>query len=105
MSIAFITLKMVFVLAWTTGDASNLSCQLEYQVHFVYSRMSSGPLTQSKFNTIMRCGTTETVAMELPLRIFGFMPPPSPLPSVALRSDASFFLCTYRVIFWKLSEC
>jgi hypothetical protein len=27
MPIAYITLKMVFVLAWTTGDASNLSCQ------------------------------------------------------------------------------
>jgi hypothetical protein len=32
---------MVFVLAWTTGDASNLSCQSLYHVAFVYSSMSS----------------------------------------------------------------
>ncbi len=42
-----------FVLAWITGDASNLSCQSRYQVHFVYSSMSSGIVTQSKFNSIM----------------------------------------------------
>ncbi len=36
-----ITLRMVSVLAWTIGDASSLSCQSVYQVHFVCS-MSSG---------------------------------------------------------------
>jgi hypothetical protein len=41
MVMAFIILKMVFVLAWTTGDASNLSCQSRYHVAFVYSSMSS----------------------------------------------------------------
>ncbi len=50
----FITLKMVFVLAWTTGDASNLS----FQVNFVYCSMSSGSATQSKSNNVIRCGTT-----------------------------------------------
>jgi hypothetical protein len=50
----FISLKMVFVLAWTTGDASNLS----FQVNFVYCSMSSGSATQSKSNNVIRCGTT-----------------------------------------------
>jgi hypothetical protein len=50
MPIASITLKMVFVLAWTIGDAS-LASQLLNQVHFVYSSMSSGLLTQSTFNS------------------------------------------------------
>jgi hypothetical protein len=45
--------------------------------------------------TIIRCGTTKKVAMEPPHRIFGFMP----LPSVAFRSAASFFLCKDGVIF------
>jgi hypothetical protein len=58
MSIASITLYMVFVLAWTIGDAS-LASQLLNQVHFVYSSMSSGVLICSKFNTIIKCGTTE----------------------------------------------
>ncbi len=31
MPIGFITLKMVFICAWTSGDASNLSCQSLYQ--------------------------------------------------------------------------
>ncbi|CAM6002934.1 unnamed protein product [Sphagnum balticum] len=35
----------------TTGDASNLSCQSLYQVHFVYSSKSSGIVTQSKSNS------------------------------------------------------
>jgi len=26
---------IVFILAWTTGDASNMSCQSLYQVNFV----------------------------------------------------------------------
>jgi hypothetical protein len=51
---------MVFVLAWTTGDANNLSSQSQYQVHFVYSSMSTGIVTQS----IIRCGTNEKVAVE-----------------------------------------
>jgi hypothetical protein len=88
MPIAFITLKMVFVLAWTIGDASSLACQSLNQVLFFYSSMSSGLLTLSKFNTVIRCDTTEKVAIDLPPRIFGF----TPLPSVALRSGASLFL-------------
>jgi hypothetical protein len=56
--------------------------------------MSGDLLTQSKFNTVIRHGTTEKVAMEPPPRIFGFMP----LPSAALGSTASFFLCMDRVI-------
>jgi hypothetical protein len=50
MPIAFITLKMVCSLARTTRDASNLSCQSLYQVHFVYRSKFSGIVTQSKFN-------------------------------------------------------
>jgi hypothetical protein len=88
MPIAFITLKMVFVLAWTIGDASSLACQSLNQVHFFYSSMSSGLLTVSKFNAVVRCDTTEKVAIDLPPWIFGF----TPLPSVALRSGASLFL-------------
>jgi len=90
MPIASITLKMVFVLAWTIGDAS-LASQLLNQVHFVYSSMSSGVSTRSKFNSVIKCGTTERLAMEQAPRTFGFMP----LLSVALRCDASFFFCTY----------
>jgi hypothetical protein len=44
MPITFITLRMVFVRAWTIGDASSLSSQLLHQVHFVYS-MSRGIMT------------------------------------------------------------
>jgi hypothetical protein len=44
MPITFITLKMVFVHAWTIGDASSLSSQLLQQVHFVCS-MSRGIMT------------------------------------------------------------
>jgi uncharacterized protein YqgC (DUF456 family) len=58
-SIPFITLKMVFVPAWTTGDASDLSGQSWYQVHFVYSMISIDIVTQSKFNSVIRCGTTK----------------------------------------------
>jgi hypothetical protein len=59
MPIAFITLKMVFVLAWTIGDASSLACQSWNQVLFFYSSMSSGLLTLSKFDTVIRCDTTD----------------------------------------------
>jgi hypothetical protein len=38
---------MVFVLIWTIGDASSLSFQLMYQIHFVWE-MSSGIVPQSK---------------------------------------------------------
>jgi hypothetical protein len=34
-------LSVMFVLAWTIGDASSLSCQSQYQVSFVCS-MSNG---------------------------------------------------------------
>jgi hypothetical protein len=60
-----------------------------------------GIVTQSRFNSIIRCGTTEKVAMEQPPWSFGFMP----LPFLALRSGASFILCLYEVILeteWKL---
>jgi hypothetical protein len=86
---------IVFVLAWTTGDASNMSCQSRYQVNFVYSSMSSGIVMQSKFNSsIIRSGTTEKVGMKLTPWCFSFMS----LPCVARRSGASFILCMYRVI-------
>jgi hypothetical protein len=39
-------------------------------------------------------GSSARVAIELPLLIFGFMP----LPSIGLRTAASFFLCMYGVI-------
>ncbi len=89
---------MVFVLAWTIGDASSLACQSLNQVHFVYSSMSRGLLTQSMFKSNIGSGTTENVAMEPPPWIFGFMP----LPTVALRSGVSFFLCMDRVFFLKI---
>jgi hypothetical protein len=54
MPITFITLKMVFVLAWTTGDASSLSHEfMTYHVHFVYNSMSSSVLVMHTFST---CG-------------------------------------------------
>ncbi len=68
MAITFITLKMVFVLARTISDASNLASKSENQFYLVYSSMSSGLLTQRKCNIVIRCGTTENVAMELPPR-------------------------------------
>ncbi len=45
MSITFITSKLVYVLAWTTGDTSNLFYQSLYQVCSVYSSTSSGAVT------------------------------------------------------------
>jgi hypothetical protein len=75
----FITLKMVFVLALTTGDASNLS----FQVNFVYCNMSSASATQSKFNNVIRCGTTPWS--------YAFM-------SLPFLHSASFNLCMYIVI-------
>jgi hypothetical protein len=73
---------MMFVLTWTTGgDASNLSGQsLCHQVHFVCSSMSSGIVKQSMFNSVVKCGITDTAAMEQPPWNFGFMP----LPFIAL---------------------
>ncbi len=44
--ISSIVLKMVFVSAWTIGDAnSSLSCQSLHQSHFLYSRISSDIVT------------------------------------------------------------
>jgi hypothetical protein len=60
----FIMLKMVFVLVWTTSKANNLSCQSLFQVHFVSSSMSSCSVPQSRFISIIICGTTKKVAME-----------------------------------------
>jgi hypothetical protein len=45
-------------------------------------------------NTVIRCDTTQKVAMEWPPWSFGFMP----LPFVALRSGASFVWSMHRVI-------
>jgi hypothetical protein len=67
-------LRVVFVLAWTIDDASSLSWWLLYQFHFVCS-LSSGIITPPKLNTILRCGTAEKVAMELPSH-FDFLPLP-----------------------------
>jgi hypothetical protein len=41
-------------------------CQVDHniEVHFVYNSMSTGIVTQSKFNILIRCGTNEKVAME-----------------------------------------
>jgi hypothetical protein len=89
---------MVFVLAWTTGDASNLSSQSQYQVHFVYSSMSTSIITQSKFNIIIRCGTNEKVVVEWCPWSFGFMP----LPFVALKSGASFVYGVILQTEWML---
>jgi hypothetical protein len=104
MPIAFINLRMVFVLVWTIGDASSLACQSLNQVHFIYSSMSGGLLAQSKFNSTIRCGSTEILAMEPPPRIFGFRL----LPSLEVRSGTSFYFFLYIYIytqsFWKLSE-
>jgi hypothetical protein len=63
MSIAFITLTIVFVLTWTIGDASRLSCQPLHWVQFV-SCMSSGVITLPWVDTIVKYGTIENVAME-----------------------------------------
>ncbi len=92
---AFITLRMVFVLAWTICDANNLTCQLllsssivcQLLLSFVCC-MCTGLVTwlNQLSDTVIRCDTTEKVAMEWPPWHFGFMP----LPSVALRSGASF---------------
>ncbi len=88
MPIAF---KMVYVLAWTIGDASSLASQSLNQFDVVYSSLSSGLLTWSKYNIVIRCGTTENHGAAS--QIFGFIP----LSSVAFRT-ASFLSCTYRVI-------
>ncbi len=40
MLIAFITLSMVFVLVWTIGDTSSVSCQSLYQIHSICSMSS-----------------------------------------------------------------
>jgi hypothetical protein len=65
---------MVFVLAWTIGDAPSLSCQSLHQAQFVCS-MSSGIITFPWLDTVIRCGTTEKVAMKPPHSI-DFLPSP-----------------------------
>ncbi len=92
MPIAFITLKMVFVLAWTIGDACSLSCQSYYQSCFVCS-MSSDIGAQSKFNTVIKCGTAKKVAKEPP---WSFLPA-STIPTTAVRGFFGRF-CMYGVI-------
>ncbi len=73
MWIKSIALQMVFVLAWTIGDASSLSCQPLSQPRFLYSTTSSGIVTWSKCNTVISCGTTGKVAIMEPPISFGFM--------------------------------
>jgi hypothetical protein len=85
---------MVFVLAWTIGDASSLSSQSLYQFHFVCS-MSCGIMKLPKSNTVLKCSTIEKVAMK-PCGHFDYLPQ----PFMPLRSGVSFLLCTERM--WKL---
>jgi hypothetical protein len=95
MQITFIKLRMVFVLAWTIGDASCLSCQSLYQFHFVWS-MSSGILTPPKSDTVIRLWYHWKGGHGASLVILiSWL-----LPSVLLRSGASFLLCTE--LMWKL---
>jgi hypothetical protein len=54
MPIAFITLKLVFVFAWTAGDSSNAFCQSLYHVLSGYSSMFSGRVTRSKLTRVIR---------------------------------------------------
>jgi hypothetical protein len=56
--------------------------------------MSSGIVKWSKFNTVIRCGTAEKVAMEPPPWSFGFMP----LPFVVLVSY--LFVLMYEQIYF-----
>jgi hypothetical protein len=73
MPIAFITLKMVFVHAWTTGDSSNVSCPSLYHVLSGYSSMSSGSVTQSKLTSFIR---GKMSIDNLVNRVVHFIPPP-----------------------------
>jgi hypothetical protein len=73
MPIAFIALKMVFVLAWTTGDSSNVSCQSLYHVLPGYSSMSSGSVTQSKLTNVIR---GQMSIDNLVISVVHFIPPP-----------------------------
>jgi hypothetical protein len=83
---------MVFVLAWPIGDAHTLACQSLHQVHFVYSSISSGLLTCSKFNSILRYGTSEKVPWS---GSFGFVA----LPFVALK-----VWCLFVIYVWSYFE-
>jgi hypothetical protein len=73
MPIAFIALKMVFVLAWTTGDSSNVSCQSLYHVLSGYSSMSSGSVTRSKLTSVIR---GQMSIDNLVISVVHFIPPP-----------------------------
>jgi hypothetical protein len=66
MQIAFITLRMVFVLAWTIGNASTLSSQSLYEFHFFCS-MPCGIMTLPKSNTVLRCSTTKRRPWSFPV--------------------------------------
>jgi hypothetical protein len=63
MLIAFITLRMLFVLAWTIGNAS---CQSLHQVQFVFSMIYCTAI-------VTRCGTTEKAAMEPPVVLVSYL--------------------------------
>ncbi len=99
MPITFVTLKVVFVLARTIGDASSLSCQSLYQSRFVCS-MSSSIVAQSKLNTAIRCGANKKVGKEPPWS-FGFLH----LPFLPLQSGPSLVDSVCTELFWKLSGC
>jgi hypothetical protein len=73
MPIAFITLKMVFVLAWTTGDSSIVSSQSRYHVLSGYSSMCSGSVTRSKLTSVIR---GQMSIDNLVISVVHFIPPP-----------------------------
>jgi hypothetical protein len=82
MPIAFITLRMVFALAWTIGDANSLSCQPLYQAHFV-CRSSTVIIVPPWLNNVVRYGTTEKVEHALNIDFL----------CLPLRSSAPFLVC------------
>jgi pentatricopeptide repeat protein len=69
----FMALKMVFVLAWTTVDSSNVSCQSLYHVLSGYSSMSSGSVTRSKLISVIR---GQMSIDNLVISVVHFIPPP-----------------------------
>jgi hypothetical protein len=73
MRIAFMALIMVFVLAWTTVDSSNVSCQSRYHVLSGYSSMSSGSVTRSKLISVIR---GQMSIDNLVISVVHFIPPP-----------------------------
>jgi hypothetical protein len=73
MPIAFMALKMVFVLEWTTVDSSNVSCQSLYHVLSGYSSMFSGSVTRSKLISVIK---GQMSIDNLVISVVHFIPPP-----------------------------